>query len=99
MATVRGRHVWAADVFEIDAAGARFEIRGTWLMDLGRPFAILQNGVEVARVEKQAFSFTDNYTIVIAPHADTLLLISILVAVERIHHEIVEKHRRAAERR
>lgn len=99
MCTVRGRHVWAADVFEIDAVGGVYQVVGTWMMDLGRPFAILLNGAEVARVEKHAFSLTDTYTVIIAAGADTLMLMAILVAVERIHHEIEEKHRRQQQQR
>ena len=95
MATVRGRHQWlAADVFEIDAAsGVRYRTEGSFRRR-SSPFVIFQNGTEeVARIKIEPYSFTDTYTIIIAAGQDTLLLVSVLVAAERIQHEIEAKYR------
>jgi uncharacterized protein YxjI len=96
MATVRGRYKWAGDEFEINAIGdARYHAVGNLLKyDAKRPFAILRNGTEAAaRIVKDPYSYTDSYTIIIAPGRDTLLLVSILVAIERIQHAIEARYR------
>ncbi len=83
MATVRGRHKWANE-FEIDVAGDDVGYQAVG----DRPCVILRSGAEAARIVKDPYSFTDCYTMIIAPGRDTLLLVSILVAVERIQHAI-----------
>ena len=65
-------------------------------MNFGAPFSLLQNGQPVARVEKAVFSLTDKYTLHLVPGVDSLLYVCIISCIERIHHEIEEKHRRQA---
>lgn len=57
-------------------------------------FTISNNGRPVATIDKQLFSWTDKYHILIAPHNDLLLFIGIACAIDRIHHEVEDKRRR-----
>jgi uncharacterized protein YxjI len=45
-------------------------------------------------VSKKIFAFADTYDVVIAPQMDVLLYLGIATAIDRIHHEVEERHRR-----
>ena len=66
------------------------ECHGSWPAQ----FSLTANGVLVARVEKQFFSWTDTYRVRISPHTDCLLFLGIACAIDRIHHEVQDEHRR-----
>jgi len=57
-------------------------------------FTIANNGVPVATIDKQFFSWTDKYHILIAPNNDLLLYMGIACAIDRIHHEVEDNRRR-----
>jgi hypothetical protein len=102
LATVRGLHVAARDVYEVEmapglAASMRISCAGEWpARSVLTQHAPGQPGpVEAAVVERVLFSAVESYRVTLAPGADVLLYLGIAAAIDRIHHEIEEKHRRA----
>jgi len=100
LATVRGVHSMGGDAYEVSmapalAASTRIACAGQWpnravLTQLSGGAA-----VEAAVVERVMFCAAETYKLSLAPGADVLLYLGIAAAIDRIHHEIEEKHRRA----
>jgi uncharacterized protein YxjI len=98
LCTVRGVHVWAQDVYEVTMAPALASVRisctGVWPNRVVLTQESLGGMSQACVVERQAMSFTDAYRVHLSPGTDVLLYLGICSAIDRIHHEIEEKHRR-----
>ena len=74
--------------------GIRITCTGSWPNN----FTLTQAGptgvFAAATVSKKIFAFADTYDVVIAPQMDVLLYLGIATAIDRIHHEVEERHRR-----
>ena len=74
--------------------GIRITCTGSWPNN----FVLTQAGptgvFAAATVSKKIFAFADTYDVVIAPQMDVLLYLGIATAIDRIHHEVEERHRR-----
>ena len=82
------------DQYEISChTGLAISCQGTWPSQ----FSLHQMGpggsICAATVSKKLFAWSDTYDIQLAPGTDVLLYLGIAVAIDRIHHEVEEKHR------
>merc|ERR1711865_951591 len=82
------------DQYEISChTGLAISCQGTWPSQ----FSLHQMGpggsICAATVSKKLFAWSDTYDIQLAPGTDVLLYLGIAVAIDRIPHEVEEKHR------
>ena len=61
-------------------------------------FVLQQSGPSgvfaAATVTKKVLAWSDTYDVAVAPGMDVLLYLGIATAIDRIHHEVEERHRR-----
>ena len=101
LCTVRGVHSMMGDTYAVEMAPAlagsvHIGVTGAWparsvltQSSLGGPGA-----VQACVVERIIMSMQEQYRVSLAPGSDVLLYLGIAAAIDRIHHEIEEKHRR-----
>merc|ERR1711924_161911 len=77
------------DQYDIDLTPAtqhqgRLHCEGRW----PNSFTLSNNGVVQSTVNKEMFTFTDQYEVTIGANVDCLLFVGIACAIDRIHHEV-----------
>jgi uncharacterized protein YxjI len=77
-------------LFPAAAAHGMVHCSGRW----PNQFTLALNGLPVATVNKEFFTFNDKYHVQLAANCDVLLFIGIACAIDRIHHEIEDNQRR-----
>ena len=56
-------------------------------------FTLYSQGRIAAAVNKEMFSFSEKYQVIISPGQDLLLFLYLACCIDRIHHEVEEKRR------
>lgn len=80
---------YQVQLFPAAAAHGMVHCSGRW----PNQFTLGLNGMAVATVDKEMFTFNDKYNVEIAPNVDVLLFIGIACAIDRIHHEVEDNRR------
>ncbi|TCK92348.1 uncharacterized protein YxjI [Natranaerovirga hydrolytica] len=70
--------------FDITSSYGNYQMEG----DLFRyNFVVRKNGLEVARVSKKFFSFTDHYGVDVADNEDQTFMLALIIVIDQIVHD------------
>jgi uncharacterized protein YxjI len=84
VANIRKRFTLFSNNFDIECIFGAYEVQGDMF---GYEFGIYKDGIQVASISKQFFTFRDTYGIDVADDQDPVLTIAMAIVIDMIFHE------------
>jgi len=84
IANVKKKFAFFKNDFVISSSGNQYYVDGDFW---AHEFSIYKNGVPVARISKQFFSFTDTYGVDIADDQDQIGILALAIVIDMVCHD------------